>query len=325
MTTILVLAEHANNEISASTAAPLSIAADLGSPAAVLTISPGVDPAPLVSQLGQMGAQTVYLAEADDLLVTPDVDALHAAIEQANVGAVLMSASPDSREAGARLAIRLGEAGFIHDALNVQLVDGQMTTTQQVLGGEYTVTAAAKPGNTPIISIATSVREDPVASIAKPQLNNIEIAPSCGAQILNHYGHASAADRPDLHSAGIVVSGGKGLGSADNFALVNDLADAMGAAVGASRAAVDAGYADYQMQVGQTGVTVTPDLYLAVGISGAIQHRAGMQSAKIIVAINEDPEAPIFDIADLGVVGDLFSILPKLTEAINARQMTTVN
>lgn len=320
MSDILVLAEYADDQISPSMGVPLAVAADLGRPAAVLVTPPGTSVEALVQQLGQHGAQVVYHAESEDLLVSPLVDGLHAAVEAAdNVGAVLLPASPDAREAGARLAVRLPNSVFAHDATDVRMVDGRISTTQQSLGGDYTVTAAAKEGIVPVIEVNPSARENAAPAVTA-QLVQLQPTQSVGARVVAREERHVASDRPDLRSARIVVSGGRGVGSAENFELVERLADALGAAVGASRAAVDAGYVEHHMQVGQTGVTVAPDLYVAVGISGAIQHRAGMQSAKTIVAIDRDSDAPIFDIADLGVVGDLFTILPALTDEINARR-----
>lgn len=324
MSQILVLAEHTAGRVSPAVATPLAVAADLATPAAVLVTAPGADPAPLVAELGRLGAATVYLAEGEDLLVSPAVDALQAAVAAAgDVAAVLVPASPDAREAGARLAVRLG-GGFVHDAVDVQLTDGRVTTTQQVLGGDYTVTAQARPGILPVVGVTPAARDVAAPAVDAPAVVRVETAPSPGARVLGRHERQATAGRPDLRSARIVVAGGRGLGSRESFALVEQLAEALGAAVGASRAAVDAGYVDHHMQVGQTGVTVSPDLYLAVGISGAIQHRAGMQSAKTIVAINKDPDAPIFDIADLGVVGDLFTLVPRLTEEIAARRSAAV-
>jgi len=322
MSHVLVLIEHANGQPAASTGELLATAARLGEPAAVVVTAPGAT-AVSAERLGELGAATVFVASlpnADSLVVTPQVAALHAAaLAAGDVSAVIVGNSIDGREAGARLAVRMGGA-FQSDVVDVTAEATGIRVTQQAFGGAFTVTAGAAQG----ISVI-SIRQgsiDGAAPAAAGTIQEVDIAAdtAVGAQITARHEQAQASERPALQTADIVVSGGRGLGSKEKFVLVEELADALGAAVGASRAAVDAGYCEHNMQVGQTGVTVSPNLYIAVGISGAIQHRAGMQSAKTIVAINKDADSPIFDVADFGVVGDLFTVVPQLIEAVKARK-----
>ncbi len=320
MAQVLVLADHHAGQVAPATAVPLAIAAELGEPAAVAVVTPGLDPAPLVAELGRLGAARVYLASAPDVLVSPLVDAAQAAPAAAgDVAAVLAPETPDAREAIARLAVRL-ETGLVTDASDVRRVDGIITATQPRLGGDYTLELAAGQGVLPLIQVTFGARETRAPAVESPAVVQLPAASSSGAQVLGAQPRSAASSRPDLRTAKIVVSGGRGLGSPAGFRLAEELADSLGGAVGATRAAVDAGYCDHHLQVGQTGVAVAPDVYLALGISGAIQHLAGMQTAKTIIAINSDEDAPIFEVADLGIVGDAKSIVPQLVELVRARQ-----
>jgi electron transfer flavoprotein alpha subunit len=322
MAQVLVLVEHADGVVKKVTGELLAGAARLGTPAAVVVGAPGTAAA-LATQLGAAGAVRVYAAESVDapgLLVTPEVAALAAAVAAAGqVAAVLVPATIDGREVAGRLAVRL-DSGVLYDAVDVGVGgDGGPTATQSVFGGGYTVHSAVVRG-VPVIS----VRPNSIQGAAEPaagELVPVEFAVDADRSARVTAVHLEAAgDRPELSAASIVVSGGRGVGSADNFHVVEALADTLGAAVGASRAAVDSGYYPHQFQVGQTGTTVSPQLYVALGISGAIQHRAGMQTSKTIVAVNKDPDAPIFEIADYGIVGDLFNVAPQLTDAIKQRK-----
>jgi electron transfer flavoprotein alpha subunit len=224
-------------------------------------------------------------------------------------------ATAENKEVAARLAFKIG-SGVLTDAV---AVDGD-GATQSIFGGGITVRSMVTKG-VPVIAVRpNSFAPEPSPGAAEEIPVGVTVSDAAkGAKIVDRVVEEKGS-RPQLADASVVVSGGRGIGNAENFSIIENLADALGAAVGASRAVVDAGWVDHQMQVGQTGVTVSPQLYVAVGISGAIQHRAGMQTSKTIVAINKDPEAPIFELADFGVVGDLFTVAPQLTEEISKRK-----
>src|SRR6202045_4003140 len=317
MAEVLVLIEHAEGapkKLSLELPTPAKI---LGNPSAVVIGTPGTA-APLADALKAAGAAKIYIAEADfvnDYLLVPQVDVLASLVESASPAAVLLAASADGKEIGGRLAARIG-SGVLVDVVEVEAGNKGLPS---IFGGAYTVEAQVE-GDVAVITVRPGAVEAEPAEGAGEQVSVEVPQPAENAAKVTAREPAVAGDRPELTEATIVVSGGRGVGSAENFSVIEALADSLGAAVGASRAAVDSGYYPGQFQVGQTGKTVSPQLYVALGISGAIQHRAGMQTSKTIVAVNKDNEAPIFELADFGVVGDLFKVVPQAAEEIRKRK-----
>jgi electron transfer flavoprotein alpha subunit len=317
MAEVLVLVDSTDGTVKKATFELLTAAKSLGEPSAVVVGAAG-EAAKVKDSLGEYGAQKVYAVESDDVAgysVAPKAAALAAVAKQASPAAILLSSSAENKEIAARLAIKL-ESGLIYDAVGLE---GD-TATQQIFGAAITVQSKVTNG-TPIITVRpNSFAPEQSSGAAELVEVPLELSDADKAAKITDTVVEEKGSRPQLADASVVVSGGRGIGKAENFEIIEKLADSLGAAVGASRAVVDAGWVDHQMQVGQTGVTVSPQLYIAVGISGAIQHRAGMQTSKTIVAINKDPEAPIFELADFGVVGDLFQVAPQLTEEISKRK-----
>ncbi|MBJ8338185.1 electron transfer flavoprotein subunit alpha/FixB family protein [Antrihabitans sp. YC3-6] len=313
MAEVLVLIEHAEGAVKKVSTELITAARALGEPSAVVTGPVGTADA-LAEALAAAGAEKIYVAEGDNItnfLVTPKVDVLASLVESVSPAAVITAASAEGKEVSGRLAARIG-SGLLSDVVEVK-ADG--SAVHSIFGGAYTVDAKAT-GDVPVISIRPgAVEAAPQAGAGEKVVVEVP-AQEDGVVKITSVDPIVGGDRPELTEATVVVSGGRGVGSADKFSVIEELADSLGAAVGASRAAVDSGYYPGQFQVGQTGKTVSPQLYIALGISGAIQHRAGMQTSKTIVAVNKDEEAPIFEIADYGIVGDLFNVAPQLTEAV---------
>jgi electron transfer flavoprotein alpha subunit len=312
MAEVLVLVEHADGEPKKVTAELLTLARTLGEPAAVFLGAPGTY-AKAKEYLAQYGATKVYVAESDDIagyIAGPAAEVLSTLVGEASPVALLVAATADSREIAARVAART-DSGLIWDAT---ALTAELVATQGVFGGSTIVNSKVTRGVPVVVVRPNSTAPEAAPSTPAEQTVTVAVSDAAkGAKIVDRVVEAKSG-RPDLTEAQVVVSGGRGLGAAEHFALVEKLADTLGAAVGASRAATDAGWYPHQNQVGQTGKTVSPQLYIAVGISGAIQHRAGMQTSKTIVAVNKDPEAPIFKIADYGIVADLFEVVPELTK-----------
>ena len=319
MAEVLVLVERSNGTVRKASLELLTVARRLGEPAA-LVCGPSDDA--VIKILGEHGATKVYVADDPDLenfLVAPKAEALVGVVRRTGPAAVLVTAGREGTEVAARAAVRL-DSGIVTNAVDVVQGEGGPLVTQSVFSGTWTTQSQVVRG-TPIITVRPNAVSPEVAPV-EPVVEAVEVQVSeaaRGSRVVQRTPKTSTG-RPDLADAAVVVAGGRGMGSGEAFGMLEQLADALGGAVAASRAATDLGWYGHDFQVGQTGKTVAPQLYLASGISGAIQHRAGMQGSRTIVAINKDPKAPIFDIADLGVVGDAHAVLPALIAEVQRRK-----
>ena len=316
MSNVLILADHDGGKLAKTAAELATLGKRISSVTAVILSGSGEGDA-IAAQLANSEVEKAVVVESDDFAkhgIPAMVDALAQIVTTNNPAAVLIPSTARGKEIAGRLAVRIG-GGVITDAVDLA---ADLNATQSVFGGSFTVHSKVKTG-TPVITVRPSAVEAAVTSNT-PAIEKASVTISDKAKLVTITDSKPAVKggRPELTEAKIVISGGRGTNG--DFTPVEAMADLLGAAVGASRAATDAGWYPHTHQVGQTGKTVSPQLYVACGISGAIQHRAGMQTSKTIVAINKDPEAPIFDLADFGVVGDLFAVLPQAGEAIKAKR-----
>ena len=319
MSEVLVLAETTSAGVRKPTLELLTAARALGEPAAVVF---GEASDQVVAQLGEYGATKVYAVsspEMQEFLSLPKAEAVVQIAQAANPVAVLVTSGPEGKDIAARVAVRLN-AGILPDATAVSLDGGSVVGVQTVFAGRYQATSRVERG-----PAVVTMRPNATAAEAAPagaQVEQVEVSVgdnAKGARVASREPKVSTG-RPELTDAAVVVAGGRGVGSEEGFQVIEKTADALGAAVGASRTVTDQHWAAHELQVGQTGKTVAPSLYVAAGISGAIQHRAGMQSSKTIVVVNKDAKAPMFQIADFGVVGDLHAVLPALIDEVAKRK-----
>ena len=313
MASVLVFIDVSDLPLPRASRELLTIARGLGAPAVATPRAVGDD---ALQALGEYGVETVYEPESalPDVLIAAKAAFLADAVRAAAPAAVLLGNSFEDREVAARTGIKL-ESGVITDAVAIA---PDLSVTKSVLAGSYTSTCRVQTG-VPVITVkANSV--EPVAADAPAAAERRRIAVSATGPAARITGRTEkrVSGRPELSEARVIVAGGRGMDG--DFSPVEELADVLGGAVGASRAATDAGWIEHSAQVGQTGKTVSPQLYISAGISGAVQQKSGMQTAKVIVAVNKDPDAPVFEIADFGIVGDVFSVLPQATEEIRKRR-----
>jgi len=319
MSTVVFL-EHHGNELLKSSLGVLSKAASLGD-GDLAGVVIGSDVRPLAEQAGKFGAAKVYVADDAQLeapLSQPRVDVIARLVRDKGIDTVLFANSVLGADVAAGLAARL-DAGLNWDLVDVASEDGKLVGKRPALQDSVYVDVGWT--SEPRIALFRSGSFDPSESGGTAEAEDVQVSLedfSTTARMVDQAHETS--EGPSIEDADVIVAGGRGLGGPDNFTLVEELAKALGGAVGATRAVVDAGWYPYSTQVGQTGKTVSPKLYIACGISGAIQHKVGMQSSGVIVAINKDPNAPIFEFADLGVVGDVHEVVPKLTELVKARK-----
>ncbi len=284
----------------------------------------GADAGAHAEQLGAYGAATAHVwddSDAEDYATEPQTAALVAAVQASGAQVVLYPGDPLLSDVVARAAVRL-EAGVVTDVTDVERDGDALVATKPIFGGDMLSRCQVEPGRPQMLGVKANAFAEEEVGGSPADVVPLEVTVDDAARRARvvEVVEEQSSGRPEMTEAPIVVAGGRGLGEAEGFALVEQLADALGGAVGASRAATDAGWYPHQHQIGQTGKTISPQLYLGVGISGAIQHRAGMQTSQTIVAVNKDPEAPIFSIADLGVVGDLKQVVPALVEEVEKRK-----
>jgi electron transfer flavoprotein alpha subunit len=322
MVDIIVLVDHDKGTPRKVTYQILTAARTIGDGVVSAAVF-GAGAAEAAERLGAFGAQAAYVWDADDVdayATEPEACALVAAIERSGAAIVLYPADPFLTDVVARAAINVG-GGVVTDAVDLELSGDRLVATKMIFGGDMISRCQVRGDRIQFIGVKANAFTAKESSRTPAEIVPLDVVLSDRAkrvEIIEVVEHP-AAGRPEMTEASIICAGGRGLGEKSGFHLVEKLADALGAAVGASRAATDAGWYPHQHQIGQTGKTVSPQLYIGVGISGAIQHRAGMQTAQLIVVINKDPEAPIFEIADLGVVGDLYKVIPPVIAEINAK------
>jgi len=327
MTEMLVLIDHSDAGPKKVSLQMLTKARELagitGDAVAAVWFGPGA--ADAAATLGSHGADKCYHWDSPDAygyVTLPQVEVLEELIDEAEADTLLFASTNHVKDVAARLAIRM-DAGVITDVSGIELADdGRWTATKEVFGGDMITKSTVAEGKLSFLGVASNAFPAEPSDAGPAELVALDhsLSEEAKGATVTEVEKVAGADRPDIGEAAVVVAGGRGLGSEDGFELMEKLADLMGAGVGASRAATDAGWYPHRYQIGQTGRTISPTLYVGSGISGAIQHRAGMQTSQNIVAINKDGEAPIFQIADFGVVGDLYKVVPKLVEELQARK-----
>jgi electron transfer flavoprotein alpha subunit len=326
MSEILVLIDHSDSRPRKVSLQMLNaarrIAAATGDDVSAVWLGDGA--AANAAVLGANGASKLYAWESDDAkgyVTSPQVEAIEQIMEQAGADTVLFASTNHTKDVAARLGIRT-DGGVITDCTDLEVANGEIVATKEVFGGDMITKSKVAAGKKKYFGIASNAFPVEESGGGPAEVVSVDVTLSDDAKKATVVAveKQASADRPDIAEAAIVVAGGRGLGNEEGFNLMEELADELGAGVGASRAATDAGWYPHRYQIGQTGRTISPTLYIGSGISGAIQHRAGMQTSQNIVAINKDPEAPIFQIADFGVVGDLYKVVPKLIEELRTRK-----